>query len=224
MFAWSAGILVIGILFAVAPGEGHRIYNLLGEGVFQSSVGKIDAGSGLTLLDRQQAINNTVLTLAGVGLALAAAFVAVKAYRIDDDTPLDHVVDLKRNLDMILLASALTLAAGVLDSKQWTALPLPFFNDDKLSSAYASVASGFVAIESVFFVAGLVATYLPAALLLERGRRRIPQMNSDAIPSTAAVTGATTSPVTNDLLRAVAILAPILVGPVATFVGLKFPG
>lgn len=224
MFCWLAPIMLLGVLWSIVPGEEYRIYDLLGQDVFKASVGKIDAGAGLTLLNWQQAINNTVLAIAGVGLAFAAALIAIRAYRLDHSSSWSEFHELKNRLDIVLLCSALLLAAGVIDAKQWSALPLPFFADDKLAAAYSGLTSAFIAIESVCFVAALVAMYLPAASMLERGRQRMLKDGTPAVPEGAASKAPRIGFVASDLLRAAAILAPVLVGPVASFANLKIPG
>jgi hypothetical protein len=126
-------------------------------------------------------------------------------------------LELKRYLDRILLGSALMLAAGVIDLKQWTALPVPFMADP-IASAYTSFVGGFVALQSICYVAGLVMMFLPAAWLLNNARERMAnnvpeeEVAAEVPPGGFAVT---------DLLRVAAMLAPILVGPVANFVNLR---
>jgi len=138
----------------VWPTSYHRVYDLLGDNVFQSTIGAIYGGKPLALLDHQQIVNNFVLVIAGVGLAFAAALIAVLATRLDQAADLPIYVELKRYLDRILLGSALMLAAGVIDLKQWTALPVPFMTDP-IASAYTSFVGGFVALQSICYVAGL---------------------------------------------------------------------
>lgn len=218
---WLAPLLSVALVAAIWPGKDHQIYNLLGHDLFESTVGKIHGRASLDVLDRQQFVNNLVLVIAGVGLSFGAAFVAIRASRLGrtEDRPL--YLHLKRLLDMILLGSALMLAAGVLDLKQWTALPVPFFSDDKLAAAYSSLANAFVAFQSICFVAALVMMFLPVALVLDKARDRIVRNASDVEPAGSSADGLPGGLVVADLLRAAAMLAPILVGPLANFANLK---
>jgi len=213
-----AGLIAAFLLWMVWPSSYHRVYDLLGAHVFESTIGAIHDGKPLTVLDHQQMVNNFVLVIAGVGLAFAAALVAVRASRLGGAYDLAIYVDLKRHLDRILLASGLMLAAGVIDLKQWTALPAPFMAEASLATAYASFAGGFVALQSICYVAGLVMMYLPAAWLLEKARERIAY---GAPPEEVAAKAPPGGFAAADLLRVAAMLAPILVGPVANFVNLK---
>jgi len=169
----------------------------------------------------QQLVNNLVVVIAGVGLSFGAAFIAIRASRLRgmEDRPL--YLDLKRLLDIILLSSALMLAAGVLDLEQWTALPVPFISDDKLVAAYSSFASAFVAFQSICYVAALVVMFLPPALLLDRARDRIGENESNAESAGPVAKSLPEGFIVADVLRAAAMLAPILVGPVANFANLK---
>jgi len=212
-----AGIIAVVLLAMVWPASYHGIYDLLGDNVFQSTIGAIYGGKPLALLDHQQIVNNFVLVIAGVGLAFAAALIAVLASRLDRAADLPVYVELKRYLDRILLGSALMLSAGVIDLKQWTTLPVPFMADP-IASAYTSFVGGFVALQSICYVAGLVMMFLPAAWLLNIARERMAnnvpeeEVAAEVPPGGFAVT---------DLLRVAAMLAPILVGPVANFVNLR---
>ncbi|HEX9525668.1 MAG TPA: hypothetical protein VF949_22025 [Reyranella sp.] len=218
---WLAPLMSVALLKAIWPGDDHRIYNLLGNGFFESTVGKIHGRTSLDVLDCQQIVSNFVLVVAGVGLTFGAAFIAIQASRLKsaDDGP--RYLDLKRQLDLILLGSALMLAAGVLDVKQWTALPLPFISDDKLAAAYASLAGAFVAFQSICYVAALVVMFLPTALLLDTARTRIVRKEASVEPAGSPASSLPEGFVATDLLRAAAMLAPILVGPVANFASLK---
>ena len=213
-----AGLIAVVLLRLIWPDSYHRIYDLLGAHVFESTIGAIHGGKPLAVLDHQQVVNNFVLVIAGVGLAFAAALVAVRASRLGGAYDLAVYVDLKRHLDRILLASALMLAAGVIDLKQWTALPVPFMAETGLANAYTSFVGGFVALQSICYVAGLVLMFLPAAWQLDRARERIVH---SAPPEEVADRAPPGSFVAADLLRIAAMLAPILVGPVANFVNLK---
>ena len=213
-----AGIITLVLLAMIWPSSYHRIYNLLGNDVFQSTIGAIYGGKPLAVLDHQQNINNFVLVIAGVGLAFAAALIAVLASRLDRAADLAAYIELKRYLDRILLGSALLLAAGVIDLKQWTALPVPFMGDPGLAAAYTSFVGGFVALQSICYVAGLVMMFLPAAWLLNSARERmVHNVPSEEVAATVPPGGFAVT----DLLRVAAMLAPILVGPVANLVNLR---
>jgi hypothetical protein len=213
-----AGIIAVVLLLMVRQDPLHRVYDLLGERVFRSTIGAIYAGRPLAVLDHQQIVNNFVLVLAGVGLAFAAALVGVQAARLGRGSNVATYVELKRSLDRILLASALMLAAGVIDLKQWTALPVPFLADANLAGAYTSFVGGFVALQSICYVAGLVMMFLPAAWLLNGARERLVH---GVPPEEAAAKVPPGGFVPADILRIAAMLAPILVGPVASFVNLR---
>jgi hypothetical protein len=212
-----AGAIAIVLLVLVWPDPVHPVYGLLGKNVFASTIGAVYGGKPLRVLEHQQFVNNLVLVVAGVGLAFAAALVGVQASRIGRGTNVAVYIDLKRHLDRILVASALMLAAGVIDLKQWTALPVPFMADT-LASAYTSFVGGFVALQSICYVAGLVMMFLPAAWLLNGARERLVH---GVPPEEAAAKVPPGGFVPADVLRVAAMLAPILVGPVANFVNLK---
>jgi hypothetical protein len=213
-----AGLIAIILLKMVWPDSYHRVYDLLGNQVFQSTIGAIYGGRPLAVLDHQQIVNNFVLVIAGVGLAFAAALIAVLASRVDSASDLSVYIELKRHLDRILLGSALMLAAGVIDLKQWTALPVPFMADPGLATAYTSFVGGFVSLQSICYVAGLIMMFLPAAWLLNGARER---MVLNVPPEKAAAEVPPGGFAVTDLLRVAAMLAPILVGPVANLVNLK---
>jgi hypothetical protein len=213
-----AGVIAIVLLKLVWPDSYHAVYDLLGAKVFESTIGTIYDGKPLRVLDHQQIANNFVLVVAGVGLAFAAALVGVQASRIGGGSDVATYVELKQYLDRILMGSALMLAAGVIDLKQWTGLPVPFMADANLAAAYTSFVGGFVALQSICYVAGLVMMFLPAAWLLNGARERLVR----GVPSEEAA--AKVPPggfVPADVLRIAAMLAPILVGPVANFVSLR---
>src|SRR5262249_16854356 len=67
-----AGVIAAVLLKMVWPDSYHRIYDLLGNQVFQSTIGAIYGGRPLAVLDHQQIVNNFILVIAGVGLAFAA--------------------------------------------------------------------------------------------------------------------------------------------------------
>ncbi len=210
------------LIWATWPEQGgRRIYDLLGNGVFESTVGKIHDRVSLNLLDFQQRMNNIVLVIAGVGLTFSAAVIGGQAFCFDPPADLELYGPFKRKLDMVLLASSLMLATGIIDLKQWTTLPLPFMVNKDLASAYAVFASGYVALQSLFYVAALVAMFVPAAWLLDNARQRITQgVPAKAAPSRAPLR----SFVAGDLLRIAGMLAPILVGPIANFVSIRVNG
>ena len=158
-----AGVIALALLCMVWPDPDHPVYGLLGDRVFELTIGTIYGGTPLDVLKHQQIVNNFVLVVAGVGLAFAAALVAVRASRIGRGSNVETYIELKHYLDRILVASALMLAAGVIDLKQWTALPVPFMADTNLAAAYTSFVGGFVSLQSICYVAGLVMMFVPAA-------------------------------------------------------------
>jgi hypothetical protein len=79
-------------------------------------------------------------------------------------------------------------------------------------SAFIELKNGFIAIQSICYVAGLVFTFLPAAISLNAARRRL------AVPVAPSSFGV------EQVLRVLALLSPILAGPVAKFISLKLFG
>jgi hypothetical protein len=215
---WLAAAIAVVLIAMTWPVGDHRVYDLLGVDAFKSTIGKIHGRRSLDVLDWQQLINNIVLVVAGVGLSFAAAYIAVWSTRLHRTADHEAYVDLKRKLDRILLASALMLAAGVIDLRQWTALPIPFIADPTLAAAYGSFTAGFVALQSLCYVAGLVAMFVPPAWLLDNARERIAH---DVVPEAAPVPAPASGFAVTDLLRVAAMLAPVLVGPISNFVSLK---
>ncbi len=201
-----------------------QVYRFLGTNVFDRAIGGMVGSGALSLLKGQLVIANHAVALAAIGVAVSSAFIAIRATRLGaaDDGP--AAVELKNQLDLMLMTAALLLVAGVIDTKQWTALPVPFIAEE-MRTAYAAMINGFVSLESVCFVGVLVSIFLPSALLLERARGRIRHARSGAVKA-----GPTPAPEVKpeglafaDLMRVAALLAPVLAGPIATFVNIKLP-
>jgi hypothetical protein len=206
------------------PEQSHQVYRFLGTNVFDHAIGSIGGGEAIALLNRQLVIGNHAVALAAIGIVVSSAFIAVRATRLGTAADGPTVLELKNQLDLTLMIAAMLLVAGVIDTKQWTALPEPFMAKE-MRTAYTAMVNGFVALESVCFVGVLVSIFLPSALLLDRARRRIRLARGggeeagspptpDAKPEGVAFT---------DLIRVVALLAPVLAGPIATFVSIKLP-
>jgi hypothetical protein len=76
-------------------------------------------------------------------------------------------------------------------------------------SAFTELLNGFIAIQGICYVGGLVFTFLPAAVSLDAARRRL------GVPTAASAFGV------DQIFRVLALLSPILVGPVAKFLSVK---
>jgi hypothetical protein len=79
-------------------------------------------------------------------------------------------------------------------------------------NAFIEVKKGFMAFQSVCYVGGLVLTFLPAALALNAARRRL------QVPVPASGFGV------DQIFRMLALLSPILVGPIVRFLSVKLGG
>jgi hypothetical protein len=205
-------------------GHVDQVYRFLGDHVFERAIGTFVGGNALALLKWQFLIGNNAIALAAIGVVVSSAFIAIRAARLGAATDGPAAAELKNQLDMTLMIAAMLLVAGVIDTNQWTVLPVPFIAEE-MRAAYASMINGFVALESVCFVGVLVSIFLPSALLLERARGRIRQARSGEVEarSPPAPEAKAEGLAFADLIRVVALLAPVLAGPVATFVNIKLP-
>jgi hypothetical protein len=222
--AWLA--LITLLIVVVDPSKhGPRVYGLLGLDVFARTAGSIYMGKPLALLNGLLTAANLIVVFGGSTLAIAVTTLAASGSRLHTFDDLPTLERLRRRLDLILFTSALVLAIGLVDMKQWHAWPLPFVADP---AAYAQLTNAFVAFQSVCYVGVLAGIYLPTAIVLDAARSRIrTQVGggrpiADPATSPAASLSPTASPI-DILLRTVTVLSPILVGPLATLVGLKFP-
>lgn len=202
-----------------------QVYRFLGSDVFERAIGNLVGAGALSLLHWQLIIGNHAVALAAIGIVVSSSFIAIQATRLGAATDGPAAEELKRQLDLTLMIAAMLLVAGVIDTKQWTALPVPFIANKEMGAAYASMINGFVALESVCFVGVLVSIFLPSALLLERARGRIRNASGGGVQagSPPAPVGKPESLAFADLIRVVALLAPVLAGPIATFVNIKLP-
>jgi hypothetical protein len=236
---WGLGVILFFIVLRALDGDWileemglkdkpaertHQVYRFLGDDLFKLAIGDMVGKGALALLHAQIVIANHAVALAAIGVVVGSSFIAIQATRLGaaDDGP--AAAELKNQLDLTLMIAAMLLVAGVIDTKQWTALPVPLI-DAEMRPAYVAMVNGFVALESVCFVGVLVSIFLPSALLLEQARRRIRQAGAGAVEA-----GAPPPPEAKpeslafaDLIRVVALLAPVLAGPIATFVDLKLP-
>ncbi len=211
-------------LLARPPDQSDQVYRFLGNHVFDRAIGKIVGGGALTLLKGQLVIGNHAVALAAISVVVSSAFIAVRATRLGTAADGPAAAEFKNQLDLTLMIAAMLLVAGVIDTKQWTALPVPFIAEE-MRTAYAAMINGFVALESVCFVGVLVSIFLPSALLLERARGRIRQARSGGVEAVSppAPEAKPEGLAFADLIRVVALLAPVLAGPIATFVNIKLP-
>jgi hypothetical protein len=76
-------------------------------------------------------------------------------------------------------------------------------------AAFLELKNGFIAIQSVCYVGALVLIFLPAAASIDSARRRL-----------AGLSGPTMFKV-DQILRVLAILSPVLVGPITRFLAVK---
>ena len=202
-----------------------QVYRFLGNDVFERALGTLVGGSALALLHWQLVIGTHAVALAAIGIVVSSSFIAIRATRLGAAADGPEAAELKSQLDLTLMIAAMLLVAGVIDTKQWTALPVPFIANKEMSTAYTSMINGFVALESVCFVGVLVSIFLPSALLLERARGRIRNASGGGVQAGSPPAPAAKSEglAFADLIRVVALLAPVLAGPVATFVSVKLP-
>ena len=221
---WLA--LVILLIAVVDPSKhGARVYALLGLDVYVQTAGRIYMGKPLALLNGLLTAANLIVVFGGSTLAIAVTMLAASGSRLRTFGDLPTLERLRRRLDLILFASALVLAVGLIDMKQWHAWPLPFVVD---KAAYVSLTNAFVAFQSVCYVGVLAGIYLPTAIVLDAARSRIRteagggRPIADPASPPAISLSPTISPI-DVLLRTVTVLSPILVGPLATIAGLKFP-
>ena len=224
LHALDANLVLEKLGLLVPAKHADQVYRFLGNDVFDRAIGNIVGGSALALLKWQIVIGNHAVALAAISIVVSSSFVAIRATRLGVATDGAAEKELKNQLDLTLMVAALLLVAGVIDTKQWTALPVPFIAEE-MRTAYAAMINGFVALESVCFVGVLISLFLPSALLLERARGRIRQAGSGVVEvgSPPAPEAKSEGLAFADLIRVVALLAPVLAGPVATFVNIKLP-
>ncbi len=213
---WLALIVVVGWL-AIGPAEDQRVYMLLGKGLFAGTLGAHDGGTPLKQLDRQLDWANGAVVFAATSLALAAASIAIAAQRLNRYDDLPKLDRLAQQLDLILLLAAVVLVVGVIHVKEWQLSPLPFISDKENAVAYSALATAHLALQSVCYVGVLVGIYLPAAIVLQFLRSRF-----DPAPVEASKAGMA-NPIVSSLFRVVAMLSPMLVGPLASMAALKLP-
>lgn len=198
------------------PSEsGGRLYKVFSPNLFDETLGVIAPDRVLMrLLDGILDTSNLMVIFAAVSLAAAAASIALEAIGLRGELVRTDLKRLERRLDAVLLASAATLVAGMLLVKGWTAWPAPFL-DDTTGKSYGQMTAAFAGFQAVCYVGVLVAIYAPAALMLEYAIRRV---------DPAAAQRAENSALMSSLMRTLAVLSPVLAGPVATFLGTKLTG
>jgi hypothetical protein len=229
------GIVLAATLLPFLVSSRSHIYDWLGAGVFSQTLGAQGDKNGLiALLNFKLCVANIAVLLAATALAIAAASIATAASRIKAVEQLRRHDRLNRNLDNILLACAAVLGAGLIEVKQWYGWPLPFI-DSTDQKAFTAICNAFIGLESVCFVGVLAGIYFPAGYALDRARSR---MGLDLVRAARPARGLSAAELKQatemlsvkptgrleQLMRAVAILSPILVGPLASFVALKLAG
>lgn len=227
-------VLLVVVLFAVL-GDGSRIYQKLGNGVFERAL----SGESLSMLDRQLDLANAVIAFAATALATTAAAIAMAGCRIRFVTQLNKYDRLSRNLDAVLIASAVVLVAGIIHVKQWYAWPTPSLADTSKES-FANLTSAFIAYQSICYVGILALIYFPAGVILDRARgrmtadlrvavRRLSQDDSARKAGEARLATARTALTPSapgrfeHLVRMLAILSPVLAGPITALLPLHGP-
>jgi len=218
--AWLTEVALLSYLVVfkdhIFPSEsGGRLYKVFSPNLFDDTLGVIAPDRVLMrLLDGILDASNLMVIFAAVSLAAAAASIALEAIGLRNDRKRSDLKRLERRLDVVLLASAATLVAGMLLVKGWTAWPAPFL-DDATARSYGQMTAAFAGFQAICYVGVLVAIYVPAALTLEFEIRRVDR---------AAAERAESGSLMNSLMRTLAVLSPVLAGPVATFLGTKLTG
>lgn len=223
---WAVVFAICAWLVVFSDG---RIYDHLGTGLFAGTLGTTANGQPLlSLLHHKLDVVNFTVTLAATMLAIAAASIATAASRIASIAQLARHDRLSRRLDAILLASATVLAAGLIEIKQWYGWPLPYI-DQGDRNAFTSICNAFVGLQSVSYVGVLAGIYFPAGLVLDHARSRMAldlkyasgrHSEVETTQASALLVPRATGRV-EQLVRGIAILSPIMVGPLASFFGLK---
>lgn len=197
------------------PDKASRVYKLLGHELYAQTLGAIaPGGQVLRLLDGILDLSNTAVIFAATSLAAIATATALELMGARGSLGRADLKRLQRRLDLILMAAAATLVTGVLLVKEWTAWPSVFLTPEGMA-AYGKLVASFIGFQGLCYVGVLLAIYLPAALLLNRRIERIDAAEAER---------AGTVPVMNSLMRVLAVLSPLLAGPVATFLGAKLTG
>ena len=233
-----AWLIVIAFLaYALWPSPTNpRVYALLGNApdgrrlfdatlgsienrLFDATLGSIENRTPLNLLDDLLDWANYSVAFAAVSLALASSSIGIAAHQLAGKADLPVLDRLSRRLDLILLLGAVVLAAGIITIKQWHGSPLPFIleaDSSKTDStkAYSALTAAHLAFQSVCYVGVLVGIYLPAALALQHRRSQL-----EPVPDKPASESG--NPVFQSLFRIVAMLSPVLVGPLASIATLK---
>jgi hypothetical protein len=228
--AWL--LLIVLLLVVMDPAHhGARVIALLGQDVFARTIAAIYDGKPYVLLTRLLTVANVIVVVGGATLAIAVTTLACSGSRLESADDLPRLARLRRRLDLILFACALVLGVGLIDMKQWQAWPLPFVANP---AQYEKLTNSFVAFQSVCYVGVLAAIYLPTALVLDAAQVRIRRSVAASAGHAPVPTPANDGPTHGEasslssavgplavLLRAVTVLSPILVGPLATFIQLK---
>lgn len=220
---YVAGAIVIAILFVFlrSSPDSPRAYELLGNApdgrnLFEATLKMVGDGLPLAMLNDQLDRANAAVVLAAVALALCASSIGIAAHRLSGKADLPTLNRLGQQLDLILLLAAVVLGIGVIGIKQWHAWPLPFIDGDKDIAAYSALSAAYLAFQSTCYVGVLTFIYLPAALKLQSRRGQID-------PKPVDTDWAQANPAFLSLFRIVAMLSPVLVGPLASMAALKLP-
>jgi hypothetical protein len=212
-------LTVVAILEGAIIRSTNNVFNLFGQGFFQDTLGQIDSLHLTTLFDCQFVITTGVVVFGATGLSATATWIAMEAATLQTADDVAQFNTLSRRLDLVLYASAAILVAGIIDVKQWSLWPSPLVSGkgsaDGNFGAYTNLVNAVVAFQSVCYVGVLIGIFLPAAACLDRARARMVLANAQLGDSASRF---------DHLVHVLAVLAPVLVGPVATFVGLKLGG
>ena len=243
---WFAFLLAMVLAFS------PQVFELFGTKFNANTIEKIDPRL-INLLRLQYYVSTIAATFAGTALAAAATGIFRLARELTDpNTEVPKIDPLARRLDLVLFATAAILVAGIIAVDTWSTWPSPLVagkdanvdrqalqaarselapqgikpDDPKVSalrdikakelknnySAFVDIKNGFMAFQSVCYVGGLVLTVLPAAWALNAARRRL------KVPVATAGFGV------DQIFRMLALLSPILVGPIVRFLQIKLGG
>jgi hypothetical protein len=239
---WFAVLAILAIVFA------PQVFDLFGTTFNANTIERIDPNlTGLLRLQYYPSVLAAVF--GGTALAAAATGIFLRADALSDPTVDGPKIDpLARRLDLVLFATAAILVAGIITVDTWSTWPSPLVlgkdtyidsealkaaaqqaNVDPVSvaaslkdakakelknnyNAFLELKNGFMAVQSVCYVGGLVLTVLPALLALNAARRRL------HVPVATSGLGV------DQIFRMLALLSPILAGPIVRFLSIKLGG
>ena len=154
----------------------------------------------------------------GVALALILTTCAILWCRYAKSAPngLNDLSTAMKSLRLILYVGTLLLVAAVLLKKSLYQWSLAFTSrDEQLAKAAEGFLSSFLSVEGGFYTLMLAAMYLPAAYLIHRRALRLGNLpKEEAKVEEALKTHGLAFSFTESLPRILAILGPVIAGPV----------